>query len=300
MTGGLRGLTPSGGTANLNGPESSEGTTVAKTLQELLVANEAVVTDRYIQLMRASSPHYATTPAEEIAPNIHRSLQLIGGLAGKEPSPEARAYIRSLCEQRVPRGFRLSEVMAAIFLLGDVVIPMVRDAFAGDLDGEHQAIDQLRSATNHLALLWSDGYYELQEEIMERKELAMRQLSTPVTQVWDGILTLPLIGDVDDRRSRQITEDLLANIIETQSDLVLLDITGIGSINTSVIAQMLRTIRASELLGARCWVVGVSPEIAHTIVNLGVDLQSITTYANLREGLAAAFERLGLRVVKRG
>ncbi|NUQ02119.1 MAG: RsbRD N-terminal domain-containing protein, partial [Armatimonadetes bacterium] len=169
------------------------------TLQDLLLRHEQDIAERYVQAMQASSKHYSMTPAEEIERNVHRSLQLLGNLHRAPASEEARAYIRNLCEQRVPQGFRLGEVMNAIFLLGDVVIPLIREESSGDREAERQAEDDLRIGLNRLALLWSEGYYELQEELMARKELAMLQLSTPVTQMWEGILTLPLIGDVDDR-----------------------------------------------------------------------------------------------------
>lgn len=267
------------------------------TLRALLDEHEQQITDRYVQVMQSSSKHYSATPADELERNVHRSLHLIGTLHDEPASEEARSYIRSLCEQRVPRGFRLQEVMSAIFMLGDIVVPMIREKLDGNPAAMQQAEDELRAGLNRLALLWSEGYYDLQEELMQRKEQAMRQLSTPVTMVWDGILTLPVIGDVDDLRSRQITEDLLDRIIGTQSSYVLLDITGIGNINTGVIAQLIRTVRAAELLGTECWIVGVSPEVAQTIVNLGVDLGSMTTFGSLKEGLAEALQREGLRIL---
>lgn len=249
----------------------------------------------YVALMQSSSEHYAATPAADIERNVVRSLELVVTLYRSPDDVEARRYIRSLCEQRVPRGFDLAEVMNAIFLLGDVLVPLIREDLE-DITEARAGEDQLRVALNRIALLWADGYFELQEELLARKERAVRQLSAPVISIWKGILTLPLIGDVDDQRSRQITEDLLNRIIETQSSVVLLDITGIGSINTNVIAQLLKTVRAAELLGAQCWIVGVSPEVANSIVTLGIDLSHIVTHATLQQGLDHAFRELGLHV----
>ncbi len=267
------------------------------TLQQILDQHEAEICDQYVRLMQQSSLHYAETPRAEIEANVRRSLHLIGTLYREPASDEARDYVRSLCEQRVPRGFRLAEVLNAIFLLGDVVTPVIRRECGRDIGRSRQAADQLRAGTNAVALLWADGYYEMQEEYNERKEQAMRALSTPVSCVWDGILTLPLLGDVDDRRSRQVTEDLLHAIVATQSTHVLLDVTGLGDVNTGVIAQLIRTVRAAELLGAECWIVGIAPDVAQTIVGLGIDLGHITTYADLREGLQEALRQSGIKVV---
>ncbi|MBI2302630.1 MAG: STAS domain-containing protein [Armatimonadetes bacterium] len=268
------------------------------TLGQLIQAHHQRIVSGYVTLMQASSEHYAATPAAEIAHNVERSLELVTTLSGSPDDEEARQYIRNLCEQRVPRGFRLGEVTKAIFLLRDVLLPLIREQIP-DVQREHLAEDQLHLALHRLAALWADGFYELQEEILNRKDQSLRALSTPVTKVWDGILALPIFGDVDDRRSRQITEDLLYAIIRTQSQVVLLDITGIGSINTSVIAQLMRTVRCAELLGAACWVVGISPEVANTIVTLGIDLRHIVTHATLQQGLDHAFRHLGLEVAPR-
>ena len=270
---------------------------VPDTLQQILDNHQDEIRDTYVRLMQESSLHYAETPRTEIEANVNRSLPLIGVLYHEAASDEARAYIRSLCEQRVPRGFRLAEVLNAIFLLGDVVVPVIRRVYLTDIDNARKASDQLRAGINALALLWAEGYYDLQQEMMDRKELAMRQLSTPVSCVWDGILMLPLLGDVDDRRSRQVTEDLLNAIVSTQSTHVLLDVTGLGDVNTGVIAQLMRTVRAAELLGAECWIVGITPDVAQTIVGLGVDLGQITTYADLRDGLQEALRQTGVTVV---
>ncbi|MCC7495271.1 MAG: STAS domain-containing protein [Fimbriimonadaceae bacterium] len=270
---------------------------MAQTLLQLFSEHEDAIVADYTAAIRASSGHYSTVSTDELEGNIRRSLSLVVALSENPGDVEARDYVHGLCRLRVPQGFRLEEVMEAIFLLGESVVPIMRRVWAGDDTTRQAAADQLRRGLQRLATLWAGGYWAMQEDLMARKEAAMRRLSTPVISIWEGILTLPLIGDVDDGRSRQVTEELLSNIVATQSDFVLLDITGLGSINTAVIAQLMRTIRAAELLGAQCWIVGVSPEVAQTIVHLGVDMQPITTYATLREGLAEAMRRLGLRVV---
>lgn len=143
------------------------------------------------------------------------------------------------------------------------------------------------------------------QEIRERDELIrqlqqqqqiIQELSTPVIQIWRGILTLPIVGAIDSPRAAKITEGLLQRIVATQARVVLLDITGVPLVDTGVANRLLKTVRAASLLGARCLLVGIRPEIAQTVVHLGVDLSGIETYADLQAGLARAFEMLGLEV----
>ncbi len=131
---------------------------------------------------------------------------------------------------------------------------------------------------------------ELEEKVrlLEAQRAAIRELSTPVIQVWEGILVLPIVGTVDSDRARQIMESLLTRIVETQSEIVILDITGVPMVDTAVANHLIMTVQAAKMLGARSIVTGLSPRIAQTIVELGVDLGGIATCANLRAGLEMA------------
>lgn len=267
-----------------------------EALCELLTEQEDAIVAECVAGVLASSEHFAATEPASIAATSRQLLRLLADLHRDPDNAAARQAVRTLCELRVPTGFRLGEVMSSLFIYNQVVLPRIRAACRADAARTATLEDQFRKGVERLVILWAEGYCDLHEELLDRKERAMRQLSTPVLRVWDGLLALPLIGDVDDRRSRQITEELLTAIITEQSDIVLVDISGLGDINTSVIAQLLRTIRAAELLGAEVWIVGIAPEIAQTIVGLGVDLHQITTFATLRQGIAAALARLGLEI----
>jgi len=269
---------------------------VAQDLVELLAAQEDAIVEACVPLVLASSEHFAAVDPASVAVTSRQLLRLIGDLHQDPNNPVARAAVWELCELRVPSGFGLGEVMAGLFIYNEVVLPRIRANFAPDQARIAEVVDQFRAGVERLVTFWAEGFCRLHEQMLDRKEQAMRQLSTPVLQIWDGVLALPLIGDVDDQRSRQITEELLTAVIRTQSDIVLVDITGLGDINTNVIAQLLRTVKAAELLGAEVWIVGIAPEIAQTIVSLGVDLQRIKTYDTLRQGLAEAFTRHRLHV----
>lgn len=128
---------------------------------------------------------------------------------------------------------------------------------------------------------------------------ALRELQTPVIQVWEGILALPIVGTLDTARSQDMTETLLQKIVETSSDVVIMDITAVPVIDTAVAKHLLETVAAARLLGAEVMIVGLTTRTAMTLVHLGVDLGGVTTRTTLAKGLELAFARLGLEVVKR-
>ena len=136
------------------------------------------------------------------------------------------------------------------------------------------------------------------EERLKEQQKAILELSTPVIKIWDGIITLPLIGIVDSTRAKQIMESLLGAIVETQASLAIIDITGVPMVDTEVADRLIRTIKAASMLGTKCIMVGIKPAIAQSLVHLGVDLSGVATFSTLQAGLAAAFSKVGLKVVK--
>lgn len=142
---------------------------------------------------------------------------------------------------------------------------------------------------------------ELEEKlnVIELQRQAIEELSTPIIKIWDQVLVLPLIGALDTRRSQNLTEALLTNIAFTQTKVAILDITGVPTVDSAVANHLLKTVSAVKLLGAECVVTGIKPEVAQTIVHLGVDLSGVETLANLSEGLKWAFNRLDYTINNR-
>ncbi len=136
-------------------------------------------------------------------------------------------------------------------------------------------------------------------ETIEQQRLTIAELQTPVIQVWDGILALPLVGSIDTARAQEMNEALLERIVATGSEIVLLDITGVPVVDTAVARHLLETVTAARLLGAEVFIVGLSSRTAMTLVQLGLDLSHVTTRATMAKGLELAFARLGLAVVRR-
>ena len=145
-----------------------------------------------------------------------------------------------------------------------------------------------------------DAYYgktlERIQDVVSLQRKAILELSTPVIQIWEGILVLPLIGTIDSARTRQIMEDLLTRVVETQSEVAILDLTGVSVVDTAVANHLMKTVEAAELLGTRCILTGISPAIAQTLVHLGVDLGHIVTCSTLKTGLQRALRMRGMGV----
>jgi rsbT co-antagonist protein RsbR len=139
-----------------------------------------------------------------------------------------------------------------------------------------------------------------QSRIIDEQRRTIMELETPVIQVWEGILAVPLVGTLDTARAQQMNETLLERIIETGSEIVIVDITGVPIVDTAVAKHLLETVAAARLLGAEALIVGLTTRIAMTLVQLGVDLSAVTTRTTLAKGLALAFRRLGLEVVRSG
>lgn len=137
------------------------------------------------------------------------------------------------------------------------------------------------------------------EERLREQQKAIFELSTPAIKIWEGIIAMPIIGVIDSNRAKQLMENLLASIVKTQAAIAILDITGVPMVDTEVADRLLRTVKAASLLGTKCIMVGLKPDIAQSIVNLGVDLSGVETFTSLQTGLEVAFREVGLRIEKR-
>jgi rsbT co-antagonist protein RsbR len=165
-------------------------------------------------------------------------------------------------------------------------------------EGETLA-DDIWTATrmlDSLGLYTTESYQKTREDVISRQQQEMLELSTPVVMLWDGILALPLIGTLDSARTQVVMENLLQRIVDTGSSIAILDITGVPTVDTLVAQHLLKTVAAARLMGADCIISGIRPQIAQTIVHLGVDLNSVTTKATLADAFGVALKRLGLAV----
>jgi rsbT co-antagonist protein RsbR len=207
---------------------------------------------------------------------------------------EVRAFLDDLSRRRVAAGFSSDETATFIFSLKRTLFDILKEESAGDAAQFADNVWQATQLLDKLGLYTIKSYQKTREEVINRQQQELLELSTPVVKLWDGILALPMIGTLDSARTQVVMESLLQKIVETESQIAIIDITGVPTVDTLVAQHLLKTVTALRLMGADCIISGVRPQIAQTIVHLGVDLQGVTTKANLADALALALKRSGI------
>jgi len=207
-----------------------------------------------------------------------------------------QAYARNLSERIIPRGVETREVVGIVLLLRDI---LARSLFAyqGDSEKLNRILDAYEPAANRIANTVAVGFVQERERVIRQQQEAIRELSTPVLQVRERLLILPIIGVIDPQRARQLTEQLLRGIRTNRAKVVVIDITGVAAMDMTVANHLVQTVEASRLLGATVIVTGLSPEIAQTLVTIGVDLTKMNTVGDLQGGIEQAERLLGYKVV---
>ncbi|MDI6777290.1 MAG: STAS domain-containing protein [Syntrophales bacterium] len=211
---------------------------------------------------------------------------------------EVNKFLASLSGARVSLGFSPSETAAYIFSLRQTVVRTLQEELGNQPEALIKMGFEFSVLLDKLGLITFETYVKAREEVIKEQQKSLLEVSTPVIQVWDEILILPLIGTIDSTRAKQIMENLLESIVATKSSMVIMDITGLPAVDTEVANRLLRAMQAAKLMGAECVLTGISPQISQTIVHLGVDLMVVTTRASLRDGLELAFKKLKLKVTK--
>lgn len=209
-----------------------------------------------------------------------------------------RTFLESVSRSRAVQGYTSVETATFVMSLKKPLFDQL-SIEAGDnaarLGAEAWATTRLLDA---LALHTVQTYQQAREDIIRRQQEEMLELSTPVVKLWDGILALPMVGTLDSARTQVVMESLLNQIVATGAQIAILDITGVPTVDTLVAQHLLKTVTALRLMGAECIISGVRPQIAQTIVHLGIDLQGVTTRANLADALALALKRTGATLAR--
>ncbi|MGB9330509.1 MAG: STAS domain-containing protein [Steroidobacteraceae bacterium] len=208
-----------------------------------------------------------------------------------------QSYSRSLSERIVPRGVETHEVVGIVLLLRDVLARSLFAKYQGDFTKLNRILDAYEPAANRIANTVAVGFVQERERVIRQQQEAIRELSTPVLPVRERLLILPIIGVIDPQRARQLTEQLLRGIRTNRAKVVVIDITGVAAMDATVANHLVQTVEASRLLGATVIVTGLSPEIAQTIVNIGVDLSKMNTVGDLQGGIEQAERLLGYKVI---
>src|SRR2546425_3377852 len=211
-----------------------------------------------------------------------------------------QAYARNLSERIIPRGVETHEVVGIVLLRRDVLARSLFAKYQGDFAKLNRILDAYEPAANRIANTVGVGFVQERERIIREQQEAIRELSTPVLQVRERLLILPIIGVIDPQRARQLTEQLLRGIRTNRAKVVVIDITGVPSIDSTVANHLVQTVESARLLGATVIVTGLSPEIAQTLVNIGVDLGKMNTVGDLQGGIEGAERLLGYKVIPSG
>ena len=275
-----------------------EQTTAPSLLRELVAYlhhNQTQLREEWVrritaeQLLRVMTPDEIFSEVTAVYENYVDALE-----TGSVES--LQDYARELSERIIPRGVETREVLGIVLLLRDVLARSLFDKYQDDPDRLNRILDAYEPAANRIAVTVGVSFVEERERVIREQQAAIRELSTPVLQVRDQLLILPIIGVLDAQRARQLTEQLLDAIQTNRAKVVVIDITGVAAIDLAVANHLVQTVSAARLMGASAIITGLSSGIAQTLVDLGVDLSTMKTVGDLQGGLEEAERLLGYDV----
>lgn len=274
------------------------------SLASLLEKYEEVILSEWIKEMRGSvrrSDLLAEVDLRAQCSELLRSIKdgLKGGTDFQSSSwDRTRELLNDISSSRARQGFTASETASFVFSMKRPLFTRLRQELR---DNPLALADEMWSTTELLdamGLCTTEVYQKSREEVIRRQQEELLELSTPVVKLWDGVLALPIIGTLDSARTQVVMESLLQAIVQTNSRVAIVDITGVPTVDTVVAQHLLKTVTAARLMGADCIISGVRPQIAQTIVHLGINLLDVTTKATLSAAFALALQRLGMTFVR--
>ncbi len=211
---------------------------------------------------------------------------------------DLRAVLADVSRERVSRGVTPTEMATFILALKSPLFKRVKDKSIKNPDEMIRDVLLVTRLVDAFAIYTNEIFIEEREQIIDRQRQEMMELSTPVVELWDRVLTLPLIGTLDSARAQEVMENLLQTILERQAEVVIMDITGVGTVDTQVAQHLLRAAAAVRLMGAECIISGISPMIAQTMVQLGIDVGTVSTRSSIRAALSDALLKVGYVIKK--
>lgn len=278
-------------------------------LQDFLLARRSAMEQALAQQVQRQSASYARFNQEELLFSVGTTIESLAEAIGTQDLLPLLAYAEALGEVCAHTGFLLNDVLIAVHifrsLIWDALMAFTAERPDCTVETVRTVEDMLDQFRRAIVTSFSFTYDQLhhqfrnQTDQIEAQQQTIRELSTPILPLYEGILVVPLVGAIDSFRAGQMMERLLTTVAERQSDIVIIDITGVPVIDTAVASYLLQTARAAQLIGAQVILVGIGPEIAQTIVQLGVDLGHILIGANLQNGIELGFRRLGRQIVRK-
>jgi rsbT co-antagonist protein RsbR len=267
----------------------------------LLQKHETSVLEEWISLQLKATTLRADLMTEAELRNESRKFlaltrqALSSGATDIHASPWAavREFLSGVSTDRARNGYSPAETATFIFSLKQPLFALLRQEMGRDADAFANDVWTVTTVLDALGLFTTEVYQRGREEVILRQQEEMLELSTPVVTLWDGVLALPLIGTLDSARTQVVMESLLEKIVETGAGIAIIDITGVPTVDTLVAQHLLKTVAAARLMGADCIISGIRPQIAQTIVHLGVELSGVTTKATLADAFVVALARTG-------
>jgi rsbT co-antagonist protein RsbR len=280
------------------------GRSGSSEILELLKKHETELLEEWVREQLAADPRSGRLREAELREQCRSFLRLLreavqDGNTSNMTTPAwqgLREMLAEVSRSRGLQGFSPSETATFVFSFKQPFFNRLRREFGQDPEALADEIWRATELLDKLGLFTTEVYQRSREEIIARQQQEMLELSTPVVKLWEGVLALPLIGTLDSSRTQVVMETLLQRIVETGAEVAIIDITGVPMVDTLVAQHLMKTVTAARLMGADCIVSGIRPQIAQTIVHLGVDLKDITTKACLADALAVALKRLGMTV----
>jgi rsbT co-antagonist protein RsbR len=278
----------------------------ATALRDLLEARGAAIASGWIEAQIAG-PQYRPDrmTRAELSEHSQRFVSLLRqALASGNTdvqSPDwagARQFLEEMAETRAHLGFSALETALFVFSLKDTLFDAIREGLPADPGAAAATVMECSRLLDRLGLLTVETYQKGREQVIVRQQQDLMELSTPVVTLWEGVLALPVIGTLDSARTQVVMESLLERIVASSSSIAIIDITGVPTVDTLTAQHLLKTVAAARLMGAECIISGIRPQIAQTIVHLGVDLGTVVTKATLAEAFAIALRRQGLGVTR--
>ena len=277
-------------------------------IPEIIARRESDLLTDWIQEQLAATTLRGDLMREsELREQSRQFLNLMIRAASQQPSlndiaatawDEAREFLSGVSRSRAHQGFTPSETATFIFSLKQPLFTLMRQELEGD---PRKLADEMWVATallDKLGLFTTEAYQKGREEVIRRQQQELLELSTPVVVLWEGILALPLIGTLDSARTQVVMESLLEKIVETGAGIAIIDITGVPTVDTLVAQHLLKTVSAARLMGADCIISGIRPQIAQTIVHLGVNLADVITKSSLADAFAVALRRTKMAITR--
>ncbi len=277
-----------------------------RRLPEIISQNETEILAEWIRLQREFSGSVAGPGRDgettEISREFLKHFTIALGRSGSTDSTtsewtEVRDLLSDVSRTRARQGYSASQTATFIFSLKQPLFNRIRATLGSDADSLADALWAVSILVDKLGLFTIETYQKGREDVINRQQQELMELSTPVVRLWHDVLALPLIGTLDSGRTQVVMESLLQEIVTTGASIAIIDITGVPTVDTLVAQHLLKTVAAARLMGADCIISGIRPQIAQTIVHLGVELNDVITKASLADAFAIALKRLGQKIV---